>query len=87
MHDSSAEALCEGFPLGFETVGDEFVLCAEQAFDALCEGGLAKTPQPTEGITYAHMLDKSEGRVRWDRSSVAPSTTRAGTCWRSRPWA
>lgn len=35
--------------------------------EGLLAGTLEKTPQPLEGVTYAHMLEKDEGRIRWDR--------------------
>ncbi len=35
--------------------------------EALLAGTLPKTPQPDEGVTYAHMLKKEEGVIRWDR--------------------
>jgi methionyl-tRNA formyltransferase len=28
-------------------------------------GGLVRTPQPTEGVTYAHKIDKSEAAIDW----------------------
>lgn len=34
---------------------------------SLLEGTLAKTPQPEEGVSYAHMLRKEEGELRFDR--------------------
>jgi methionyl-tRNA formyltransferase len=37
--------------------------------EALLAGHLVKTPQPEEGVTYAHMLKKEEGEVRWKRSA------------------
>jgi methionyl-tRNA formyltransferase len=37
--------------------------------EAILEGTLPKTPQPEEGVTYAHMLKKEEGEVRWERSA------------------
>lgn len=36
---------------------------------ALLRGHLAKTPQPTEGITYAHMLKKEDGALDFHRSA------------------
>lgn len=41
----------------------------QEHMDALLAGTLAKTPQPEEGVTYAHMLKKEEGELRWDRPS------------------
>jgi methionyl-tRNA formyltransferase len=41
-------------------------LLAEQ-LDALIAGTLPRTPQPSEGITYAEQLKKEEGRVDWTK--------------------
>jgi methionyl-tRNA formyltransferase len=35
--------------------------------DALIDGSLAREPQPSAGVTYAHMLTKEEGRINWHR--------------------
>jgi methionyl-tRNA formyltransferase len=32
-------------------------------------GTLLRTPQPQEGITYAHKIDKAEGRIDWNLSA------------------
>ena len=32
---------------------------------------MAATPQPAEGVTYAHKLDKAEARLDWNESAVA----------------
>lgn len=34
------------------------------------KGGINVTPQPDEGMTYAHMLKKNDGRVDWSQSAV-----------------
>ncbi|MFM8770326.1 MAG: methionyl-tRNA formyltransferase, partial [Rubrivivax sp.] len=36
-----------------------------QALDALAGGRLKPTPQPLEGITYAHKIDKAEAPIDW----------------------
>lgn len=46
------------------TLGYELL---KEHLEALLAGTLEKTPQPEEGVTYAHMLRKEEGEVRWDR--------------------
>jgi methionyl-tRNA formyltransferase len=54
----------------------------DEHLDALCDGALAKTPQPDEGVTYAHMLKKEEGAVRWDRPARdVVNHARAMTPW------
>ncbi|MFC4820162.1 methionyl-tRNA formyltransferase [Dokdonella ginsengisoli] len=52
---------------------------AELGADVLAEGlarvlrgeALAATPQPQEGVTYAHKLDKAEARLDWTESAIA----------------
>lgn len=41
-----------------------------QALQALQRGPLARTPQPAEGITYAHKIDKAESSIDWTRSAA-----------------
>jgi methionyl-tRNA formyltransferase len=36
-----------------------------ETLDALGKGQLAETPQPTEGVTYAAKLDRTEGVIDW----------------------
>jgi methionyl-tRNA formyltransferase len=33
-------------------------------------GGLSRTPQPAEGVTYAHKIDKAEGAIDWSQPAV-----------------
>lgn len=39
------------------------------ALERLSRGPLAEQPQPVEGITYAHKIDKAESRIVWNRSA------------------
>jgi methionyl-tRNA formyltransferase len=39
------------------------------ALDGLEEEALTATPQPAEGVTYAHKLAKDEGRIDWSKSA------------------
>ncbi len=48
-------------------LGGELVV---RVLDALQTGDLVATPQPTEGVTYAHKLDKHEFRVDWRESAA-----------------
>ncbi|MFZ9886268.1 MAG: methionyl-tRNA formyltransferase [Myxococcota bacterium] len=49
---------------------------------ALLEGSLSRRPQPSEGATYAHMLQKEEGLVRWTSSAQdVVNHARAMTPW------
>lgn len=41
-----------------------------RALAALARGGLNFTPQPTEGVTYAAKIEKSETRIDWTRSAA-----------------
>jgi methionyl-tRNA formyltransferase len=40
------------------------------ALEGLAAGTLQPRPQPAEGVTYAHKLEKSEARIDWGRSAV-----------------
>jgi methionyl-tRNA formyltransferase len=43
-----------------------------EGLDRVVRGaGMAATPQPAEGVTYAHKLDKAEARLDWSASAVA----------------
>jgi methionyl-tRNA formyltransferase len=41
-----------------------------EALEAAACGGLVRTPQPTEGVTYAHKIDKSQARIDWQQPAV-----------------
>ena len=41
-----------------------------EALEMWACGGLSATPQPAEGITYAHKIDKSEAMIDWSRPVV-----------------
>ncbi|MDE2402908.1 MAG: methionyl-tRNA formyltransferase [Burkholderiales bacterium] len=43
-------------------------LCVEALEMAAC-GGLTPTPQPAEGITYAHKIDKAEAAIDWAQAA------------------
>jgi methionyl-tRNA formyltransferase len=50
--------------------------------DALLAGALARTPQPSEGVTYASMLSKEDGVLRFDKDARAVACqARAMTPW------
>lgn len=40
------------------------------ALDGLERGTLRPTPQPADGVTYAHKIDKAEARIDWERSAA-----------------
>ncbi|WBY00146.1 methionyl-tRNA formyltransferase [Ramlibacter tataouinensis] len=42
-----------------------------EALELAACGGLTRTPQPAEGVTYAHKIDKSEAQVDWSQPAVS----------------
>lgn len=42
-----------------------------EALEIAACGGLARRPQPAEGVTYAHKIEKAEAQIRW----VQPAET------------
>lgn len=41
-----------------------------EALEMLACGGLTRTPQPAEGVTYAHKIDKREADIDWRAGAV-----------------
>lgn len=41
-----------------------------RALEGLAAGTLSAVPQPTDGVTYAHKLEKREAQIDWHRSAV-----------------
>ena len=41
-----------------------------RALAALSRGGLSFTPQPAEGVTYAHKLTNEDGRIAWTKPAA-----------------
>ncbi len=41
-----------------------------EALEMVACGGLPRTPQPTEGVTYAHKIEKAESTVNWADSAA-----------------
>jgi methionyl-tRNA formyltransferase len=41
-----------------------------EALELAACGGLARTPQPAEGVTYAHKIDKAEAQVDWSQPAT-----------------
>ena len=50
------------------TLGGRMVV---EALELAACGGLQATPQPAEGITYAHKIEKAESLIDWSLSSTA----------------
>lgn len=42
-----------------------------EALELAACGGLRPTPQPAEGVTYAHKIEKSEAAIDWSQSAEA----------------
>jgi methionyl-tRNA formyltransferase len=42
-----------------------------EALEMAACGGLPRTPQPSEGVTYAHKIDKAEAQVDWSQPAAA----------------
>jgi len=50
------------------TLGGRMVV---EALELAACGGLQRTPQPAQGVTYAHKIDKAEAAVDWSEPAVA----------------
>lgn len=42
-----------------------------EALELAACGGLTRTPQPSDGICYAHKIDKAESALRWSDSALS----------------
>jgi len=73
--DTGAMALAERIPIGADdTAGDLHDALARLGADAIARalaaaerGSLTLTPQPSEGVTYAEKISKSETRIDWTK--------------------
>lgn len=76
--DTGPVLLAEQTPIGaHETAGELHDRLAHigaslmgRALSALSRGGLDATPQPDEGVTYAHKIEKSEGHIDWTKPAI-----------------
>ena len=76
--DTGGMALSEALPIGpAETAASLHDRLAElgarlivQALAQAAGGPLRITPQPAEGVTYAHKIDKTEARIDWSRPAA-----------------
>lgn len=41
-----------------------------EALELAACGGLTATPQPAEGVTYAHKIEKAEAQIRWTEAAA-----------------
>jgi methionyl-tRNA formyltransferase len=62
-HDTSESLHDKLAPLGGR------MMC--ETLDALASGPVAETVQPTEGVTYAAKIEKSEGEINWTDSAAS----------------
>jgi methionyl-tRNA formyltransferase len=77
--DTGAMALVERVPIGADaTAGDLHDALARIGADAMTRalaaaerGSLTLTPQPSEGVTYAEKISKSETRIDWSKPAAA----------------
>ncbi|QEA12804.1 methionyl-tRNA formyltransferase [Comamonas flocculans] len=49
-------------------LGGELIV---RSFKELAEGGLQPTPQPDDGVSYAHKVSKAESLIDWSRPAAA----------------
>jgi methionyl-tRNA formyltransferase len=42
-----------------------------EALERAAAGGLVRTPQPAEGVSYAHKIDKAEAAIDWSQPAAA----------------
>lgn len=49
------------------TLGGRLVV---EALELIACGGLHRTPQPAEGVTYAHKIEKAEGLIDWTQPAA-----------------
>jgi methionyl-tRNA formyltransferase len=76
--DTGPVAMAERIPIGPDATAGEVTgrlsrLGADlmvRALAALSRGGLATTPQPADGVTYAKKIEKSETRIDWRRPAA-----------------
>ena len=71
--DTGPMLLKREMPADRKTAGqltDELATLGAEALVEWLEHPAAPTPQPDEGVTYAHKIDKAEARIDWRRSAV-----------------
>jgi methionyl-tRNA formyltransferase len=77
--DTGPVAMVERVPIGPDANAGDLhdrlmILGADlmvRALAALSRGGLSFTPQPEEGVTYAHKLKNDDGRIDWTQPAAA----------------
>ena len=51
-------------------LGGRLIVQALQALKGRTSAGLPRTPQPSEGVTYAHKIDKREAAIDWTQPAT-----------------
>lgn len=61
------QTICADLHDDLAAIGAKMIVpCLDQLAQ---EGGLTSTPQPEEGMTYAHMLKKEDGHIDWTKTA------------------
>ncbi len=76
--DTGDMLLVESLPIAAEetsaTLHDKLALLGArlivEAIEAAACGGLVRTAQPAEGVTYAHKIDKAQARIDWHQPAA-----------------
>jgi methionyl-tRNA formyltransferase len=66
-HSITANETTTGLHDKLAALGGQMVV---HAVELAARGALMRTPQPSEGITYAHKIDKSEAAIDWQSSAL-----------------
>lgn len=54
-----------------DTLADLGAELINSALEGLANGDIVPSPQPEEGVTYAHKIDKAEAKIDWHTSATA----------------
>lgn len=76
--DTGPMLLTETTPIGSEDTGGDLhdrlsaigARLIAPTLAGLADGSLTPTPQPNDGVTYAHKLEKADGRIDWTRPAA-----------------
>ena len=76
--DTGDMLLSESLPIGADettaTLHDKLARLGArlivEALEAAARGGLVRTPQPAQGVTYAHKIEKAQARIDWQQPAV-----------------
>lgn len=66
--DITSETTAQTLHDGLASLGADMIV---EVIDRLAnKGNIASIPQAEEGVTYAHMLEKSEGKIDWSKTAI-----------------